>query len=288
MGGMLSLEWPLCYPVRNSTSPNALPEAKPGEQKYIRSVVLLASPARHSAWAIAWSEIQRMTIMADSRYKNGKYLLSAAPLDGLSAARMCAMITYRYHKSLERRFSRMRGKQNLKASQAQPSQPSRPVGVEVVEKSTPPPAELASISDPQDREMYAMQSYLHYHGRKFVDRFDPNCYIHLTHKLDAHDAARDRHSWAPHVDKANTDAVLRHVLRHLGTSPIGCEVLSFSITTDELYPTPDQQFICESIPGSQLFVVNSEEGHDAFLLEFTQIERVMRAFMKKLTTEAKL
>lgn len=284
MGGMLSLEWPMCYPVRNPRTKDALPEAKEGEQKFVRAVALMASPARHSAWAIAWSEIQRKSITSDGLYKDGNYLLSESPSDGLSAARMCALITYRFPTSLERRFRRLRGKQNMKKPAAPPVPPSR----SVAENVNASPTKIAQIREPQDREMFAVQSYLHHNGKKFVDRFDPNCYIHLTHKLDAHDAARERHGWASNIGAADSDEALSRVLRHLGTSPVGCEMIIFSITSDLLYPPHDQRFIHESVPGSQLALVTSSEGHDAFLLEFTQIERNMRAFVQKLCPDAKL
>src|SRR5207249_168362 len=36
-------------------------------------------------------------------------------------------------------------------------------------------------------QLFSAQSYLRYQGEKFVKRFDANCYISLTRKLDAHD-----------------------------------------------------------------------------------------------------
>jgi len=41
-------------------------------------------------------------------------------------------------------------------------------------------------------EIYSAQSYLRYQGEKFVKRFDANCYIAITRKMDTHDIARDR------------------------------------------------------------------------------------------------
>jgi homoserine O-acetyltransferase len=43
---------------------------------------------------------------------------------------------------------------------------------------------------------FSAQSYLRYQGDKFVKRFDANCYVHLTRKMDAHDVARGRAHWA--------------------------------------------------------------------------------------------
>ncbi|WFD41430.1 homoserine O-acetyltransferase [Malassezia psittaci] len=289
MGGMLSLEWPLCYPVRDPASRDALADTKDASRKYIKAAAVMACPARHSAWAIAWSEIQRRTIQADQRFENGAYLLSNPPTQGLAAARMCAMITYRYYISLERRFERMRGKQNLRKPPAPVTTTPTSVSISVVEKEDAVAAPAGpQPEDPQERETYAVQSYLHHHGRKFNDRFDANCYIHLTLKLDEHDAARDRHTWSHQKESTDGLGILRDVLGHLGTSPVGCQVLVFSITSDVLYPTQEQQFLHECIPNSKLITIDSNEGHDAFLLEFHQIEKPIRDFIQSVDRPGKI
>lgn len=44
---------------------------------------------------------------------------------------------------------------------------------------------------------FSAQSYLRYQGEKFVKRFDGNCYIAITRKLDTHDVSRYRVSPSP-------------------------------------------------------------------------------------------
>ncbi|KAG9541833.1 homoserine O-acetyltransferase, partial [Aureobasidium melanogenum] len=39
---------------------------------------------------------------------------------------------------------------------------------------------------------FSAQSYLRYQGEKFIKRFDANCYIAITRKLDTHDVSRGR------------------------------------------------------------------------------------------------
>jgi len=51
MGGMNVLEWAFLGP------------------QYVRSLVPMATSARHSAWCISWSEAQRQSIYADPKYR---------------------------------------------------------------------------------------------------------------------------------------------------------------------------------------------------------------------------
>lgn len=262
MGGMVALEWPLCYPVHDPHGPDALVHPAQGDRPYIRASVVLASAARHSAWCIAWSQVQRYTIETDACFDQGRYLLSHPPRKGLAAARMCAMMTYRQPDSFERRFQRKRGRTNVERA-------------------------LFPSDDEQSREQYAVHSYLHHHGEKFLHRFDANCYIHLTRKLDTQDVARGRHSWASHASEDSEDT-LREVLRHLGTSPVGCRLLVLSVTSDELYRPADQELLHTSVPSSELVHIQSTEGHDGFLLEFPQIKVAIHSFLVRLQTHAAL
>jgi pimeloyl-ACP methyl ester carboxylesterase len=51
MGGMNVLEWAFFGP------------------EYVRSIVPMATSARHSAWCISWGEAQRQSIYADPKYR---------------------------------------------------------------------------------------------------------------------------------------------------------------------------------------------------------------------------
>ncbi len=108
MGGMAVLEWPLVFPTRfpgSSTSSSSSPP-----QRYIQAIVPLATSARHSAWCISWAEAQRQSIYSDPLFKHGYYEPAEPPRNGLSAARMAALLTYRSRDSFESRFGRRVGK----------------------------------------------------------------------------------------------------------------------------------------------------------------------------------
>jgi homoserine O-acetyltransferase len=135
MGGMTALEWPLLF-----------------GKEHVQSIVVIAAPARQSAWGAAWAENQRCTIRCDPKFRGGRYNLNDPPASGLAAARMAALLTYRTHYSFEKRFGRH--------------------GM----------SEAACLS----------QSYLQYQGNKFNARFDANCYLHILDKIDSHDITRSR------------------------------------------------------------------------------------------------
>jgi homoserine O-acetyltransferase len=77
LGGMVALEWTAQNPAR------------------ARSVVVLAAPAAHTAYAIAWNHIQRR-------------MIDAAGERGLEIARMIGMMTYRTPDEQAQRFGRGR------------------------------------------------------------------------------------------------------------------------------------------------------------------------------------
>lgn len=82
MGGMQALEWALAAP------------------DLVRTIGVLAAPARHHAWALALSAAQRHAIVHDASWPHGR------AVDGLAVARMMAMISYRSAASLDARFGR--------------------------------------------------------------------------------------------------------------------------------------------------------------------------------------
>jgi len=101
----------------------------------------------------------------------------------------------------------------------------------------------------QQPSVYSAQSYLRYQGDKFVKRFDANCYIALTRKLDCHDIARDRF---------DTVAETLHSIQQ--------NVLVIGIETDGLFSISEQNEIAENIIRADMHIIQSEDGHDGFLL----------------------
>ncbi|KAH9963576.1 homoserine O-acetyltransferase [Russula dissimulans] len=249
MGGMAVLEWPLCTP-----------------KGYVRHIIPIATSIRHSAWCISWGEAQRQSIYSDPEYTEGYY--TKQPASGLAAARMTALLTYRSRDSFESRFGRT--PQN---ASAEPPETTEVVASPLSPRTAPTDA-LAAHNDglrsvrgspkpPSPAPLFSAQSYLRYQGNKFVTRFDANCYIHITRKLDTHDVARRRGS-------------PEEVLAELPP-----RALVIGVETDGLFMLSEQREIAAGVPDAELVVIQSPDGHDGFLLEFEQINTHILRFLKR-------
>lgn len=119
-----------------------------------------------------------------------------------------------------------------------------------------------------DSEMYQVESYLSYQGNKLTKRFDANCYITLTRAMDTHDISRGRKKYKDVLSK------------------IKIPVLIIGIDSDLLYPVNEQKELNYYIPGSSYAEVSSPHGHDAFLIEFDQLNKITKKFLRKQKTEA--
>jgi homoserine O-acetyltransferase/O-succinyltransferase len=125
-----------------------------------------------------------------------------------------------------------------------------------------------SSSKKSAQHYFSAQSYLRYQGTKFVNRFDPNCYISITRKLDTHDVARSRY------------ATIQEALASLPQP-----ALVLGIESDGLFTFAEQEELAEGLPQGRLEKISSPEGHDGFLLEFDQVNRHIMGFMREVLPE---
>ena len=143
MGGFQALEWAASFP------------------EMVRSIIALATSFRHNVENIAFNEIGRKAIMADSNWQAGGYLEKKTfPEKGLAVARMAAHITYMSKESLQRKFGR-----NLQ--------------------------EKRELSYQFDID-FQIESYLDHQGSSFISRYDPNSYLFISKAMDYFDLEEDR------------------------------------------------------------------------------------------------
>jgi len=114
--------------------------------------------------------------------------------------------------------------------------------------------------DPLADGRYAVQSYLDHQADKLAHRFDAGTYVALTDAMNTWDLGRDRGGPA---------AALASI-----TSP----VIVAGIAGDRLYPLHQQQEIAAGIPSTVggLRIIESEAGHDGFLVEEQQVFALVR------------
>lgn len=141
MGGMQALEWLAAHPDR------------------LKSAIIIATAAKHSAQQIALNEVGRQAIMADPHWKEGQYYGGHLPAKGLAVARMVGHITYMSETSMGEKFGR-RLKDNGK--------------------------------DHKFSIDFEVQDYLHSRGNNFVKRFDANSYLYITKAIDSFDVSRGK------------------------------------------------------------------------------------------------
>ncbi len=133
MGGMQVLQWMTSYPKR------------------IRAAIPIATTMKHTPQQIAFNEVGRQAVMADSNWRGGDYYSRSIPAKGLAIARMIGHITYMSDASMADKFGRKFR------------------------------SEKAPFKFGADFEV---EGYLRNRGDNFVKRFDANSYLYITKAID--------------------------------------------------------------------------------------------------------
>jgi homoserine O-acetyltransferase len=113
---------------------------------------------------------------------------------------------------------------------------------------------------------FEVENYLRYNGYKFTEFFDPNTYLYILKAMDIFDLSYGRVS-------------LKDAL-HL----ISADTLFISFSSDFLFPsylTKEMHDIMTSQKKNVWWYdIESGYGHDAFLLEFDEQDKIIRDFLK--------
>lgn len=114
---------------------------------------------------------------------------------------------------------------------------------------------------------FQVESYLRHQGISFVDRFDANSYLYITRAMDYFDLA-EAHG-----------GVLANAFR--GSRTRFCLI---SFDTDWLYPTSESRAIVHALNAAGAEVsfmeLSSPFGHDSFLLDNPEMNRIVDGFLK--------
>jgi homoserine O-acetyltransferase len=206
----------------------------------LRAAIVLASAPKLAAQGIAFNAVGRRAIYADNGFNSGNYYDTDGPRFGLALARMVAHITYLSEDSIELKFGRR-------------LQDSDSFAFDMLKETE-----------------FQIESYLHYQGKRFVQRFDANSYLYLTRAMDYYDLSEGH--------KSLTDAV----------SQVQARFLVASYDTDWLFPTSQSRELTHALLQAGKHVSYLELpcafGHDSFLIDIDPLADLIAPFLEQAHT----
>ena len=119
---------------------------------------------------------------------------------------------------------------------------------------------------------YDVERYLHYNGYTFTERFDANSYLYLTKALDTFDLGD---GFPGGIEEA--------------LAQIRARTRFITFTSDWLYPPQDTDSLEKDLLGLGTAVehirVESDYGHDAFLVEYDRYAHHVSEFLARVARE---
>ncbi|MCD9098382.1 homoserine O-acetyltransferase [Luteimonas fraxinea] len=205
-----------------------------------RTHINICGAARALPFSIAIRSLQREAIRLDPMWQNGAYTDTAYPESGMRMARKLGVITYRSALEWDGRFGRVRLESDRREDE-------EPFGLE-----------------------FEVESYLEGHARRFVRRFDPNCYLYLSRSMDWFDIGESC--------GGSTDD---------GLAKLRVErALAIGVHTDILFPLQQQQQIADGLRAGGIdatfLPLESPQGHDAFLVDIARFGPAVADFLAAL------
>lgn len=205
-----------------------------------RSHINISGAARALPFSIAIRSLQREAIRLDPKWNNGVYDDANYPESGMRMARKLGVITYRSALEWDGRFGRVRLDSDRRDDED-------PFGLE-----------------------FEVESYLEGHARRFVRRFDPNCYLYLSRSMDWFDLGE---SCGGSADDG------------LARIRVG-KALVIGVHTDILFPLQQQQQIADGLRAggndAAFLALESPQGHDAFLVDIARFGPAVSGFLATL------
>ena len=196
---------------------------------HLDRAIVVAAAARLDAQCLALDAIAQRAITTDPNWAGGDYYGDDRPTQGLALARQIGHVMYLSKSSMDDKFGR------------------RSAGMDAGRDSfeMDPAAGFFPYRE--------VESYLDYQGEKFAERFDANSYLYLTRAMDNYDLASGY--------DGDADAL----------AAFDGETLLVSFTGDWHFTVEQSEALAEAFRATEAdvahHVVDSEHGHDAFLVE---------------------
>ncbi|MBP7709919.1 MAG: homoserine O-acetyltransferase [Rickettsiales bacterium] len=207
----------------------------------VNLVVPLATSYRHGPQNIAFHATGRQAIMADPDWCEGKYLEQKKYPSAGLA--VARMISHITYLS-ENALQKKFGR-NLQDKE--------------------------SFSFSFDRE-FKVESYLHHQGSSFIERFDPNSYLYVTKAVGYFDLEND-------FGGKLSNAFLDFAKNKNG------KVCIISFSDDWLFPPSESKKLTQGLIACGVNVssitIESNAGHDSFLLESEALKNTIRGFINQ-------
>lgn len=109
---------------------------------------------------------------------------------------------------------------------------------------------------------HRVATYQRYQGEKLCRRFNAYSYMTILDLFDSHNVGRGR--------GGEKEAL----------KSIKAETLCIAIPTDILFPPETVKKLAGIIPDAKYFEISSEFGHDGFLVEHEQLNKLLRNFLR--------
>lgn len=123
-------------------------------------------------------------------------------------------------------------------------------------------------SDKEEKlDNFRIASYLRYQGQKLAKRFNAYSYWILSKAMDSHDIGRGRGGTVPAL------------------SQIRAKILAIGVDRDMLFLKEESQFIAEHAQKGSFREIISTYGHDAFLIEYGQLQYILSSFYLESNTD---
>jgi len=211
----------------------------------VNRVIPIAAAGRLDAHCLALDAIAARAITGDPNWRGGDYYGGDHPDQGLALARAIGHVMYLSKSSMGAKFGRRAAGRDSRRETA-------PEGLR----------ELGSGYFPY-REV---ESYLDYNGEAFTARFDANAYLYLLQAMDNYDLA----------GRYESDAE--------ALAAFDGEALVMSFTGDWHFTVGQAESLAEAFREAGVdvahHVVDSDYGHDAFLVEGERVGPPLSDFLE--------